>query len=310
MGKLATTQFASFDPPPTRNPWNLRRTPGGSSSGSAAAVASGMCLGALGTQTGGSVIRPASYCGVAGCKPTYGRVSVEGVVQLASSMDHVGPIAQCVHDLAIILETIAGPDPRDPLSADRSVPNYLRHIEAEQRPPRLARLRGLFEDLAATCVRELFDDVCQKLQDERAVIREVALPAIFAEVIPRHRMVMAVEAAAFHKARLENHRQEFGPNILALLEEGLACPSHEYVRSKEVQAEVSRLMLGCFDEADALIMPATTGPAPDAETTGDPALNSPWSYTGFPVVSIPAGWTSDKLPLAIQLAGRPWVAQL
>src|SRR5205823_11574906 len=106
VGKTVTTQYASFDPSPTRNPWNPERTPGGSSSGSAAAVATGMCLGALGSQTGGSITRPASFCGVAGCKPTYGRVSRHGFVPLAHSLDHPGPIARCVHDLAILLQTI------------------------------------------------------------------------------------------------------------------------------------------------------------------------------------------------------------
>src|SRR6516162_5434325 len=106
VGKTVTTQYASFDPPPTRNPWNFSRTPGGSSSGSAAAVATGMCLGALGSQTGGSITRPASYCGVAGCKPTFGRISCNGVVPLAPSMDHPGPIAPCVEDLAIMLRAM------------------------------------------------------------------------------------------------------------------------------------------------------------------------------------------------------------
>src|SRR6202008_71199 len=114
LGKTVTTQYASFDPPVTRNPWNLERTPGGSSSGSAAAIACGMCLGALGSQTGGSITRPASYCGVAGMKPTHGRVSTAGVVPLAASMDHPGPMARCVRDLALLLQAIAGPDPLDP----------------------------------------------------------------------------------------------------------------------------------------------------------------------------------------------------
>src|SRR5437868_4704303 len=124
LGKTVTTQYASFDPPVTRNPWNLERTPGGSSSGSAAALATGMCLGALGSQTGGSITRPASYCGVAGCKPTYGRVSAHGILPLAVSMDHPGPMARSVHDLAILLQTVAGADPYDPLCSGRPVPDY------------------------------------------------------------------------------------------------------------------------------------------------------------------------------------------
>src|SRR5438874_4144316 len=141
VGKTVTTQYASFDPPPTRNPWNPQRTPGGSSSGSAAAVAMGMCLGALGSQTGGSIARPASYCGVAGCKPAYGRVSCRGVVPLAASMDHPGPIAPCVRDLAVVLQAIAGPDRLDPACAGRPVRDYLAALRADAPPPRLGRLR-------------------------------------------------------------------------------------------------------------------------------------------------------------------------
>ena len=135
LGKTVSTQYASFDPPPTRNPWDLSRTPGGSSSGSAAAVACGMCLGALGSQTGGSITRPAAFCGVAGLKPTYGRVSVHGVLPMAPSMDHVGPMARCVRDAAILLEVIAGPDPLDPSCSPRPAP---KGIGRRDRPPRPA----------------------------------------------------------------------------------------------------------------------------------------------------------------------------
>src|SRR5262249_11348573 len=209
------------------NPWNLERTPGGSSCGSAAAVACGMCLGALGTQTGGSIIRPVSYCGVAGCKPTYGRVSLDGVVPLATSMDHVGPMAGCVRDLAILLATIAGYDPRDESCADRLVPDYLEHIEAQKTSPRLGRLRGLFDDLAEPSTRSMVDQVCGKLQSEGAIIREGLLPAVFADVIARHRIVMAVGAADYHRERFRRNPEEYGPNIRALIEEGLACPHTE-----------------------------------------------------------------------------------
>jgi aspartyl-tRNA(Asn)/glutamyl-tRNA(Gln) amidotransferase subunit A len=303
LGKLSTTQFASFDPSPTRNPWNISRTPGGSSSGSAAAVACGMCFAALGSQTGGSITRPASYCGVPACKPTYGRVSVDGVLPLAPSMDHVGPMATCVRDLATVLQAIAGPDPWGPGSSLRPVPNYLAHIDRESQPPRLGRLRGLFDERAEPCMHEMMDSTCDKLASQGAAICERALPAAFSEVIPRHRTVMAVEAAAYHKERLARTPEEYGPNITSLLTEGLACSAVDYARCKEHQAELSRAMGACFEDVDALIMPATTGPAPDIKATGDPAFNSPWSYTGLPVVSIPAGWTADRMPLAIQLVG-------
>ena len=303
LGKLATTQFASFDPSPTRNPWNMSRTPGGSSSGSAAAVACGMCFAALGSQTGGSITRPASYCGVPACKPTYSRVSVDGVLPLAPSMDHVGPMATCVRDLATVLEAIAGPDPREPGPSSRPVPNYLAHMDRASRPPRLGRLRGLFDERAEACMRGMMDSTCDKLASRGASIHERALPAAFSSVIHRHRVVMAVEAAVYHKDRLARTPEEYGPNITTLLSEGLACSAVEYARCKEHQAALSRDMAACFEDVDALIMPATTGPAPDIKTTGDPAFNSPWSYTGLPVVSIPAGWTADRMPLAIQLVG-------
>jgi Asp-tRNA(Asn)/Glu-tRNA(Gln) amidotransferase A subunit family amidase len=303
LGKTVTTQYASFDPPPTRNPWDPGRTPGGSSSGSAAAVACGMCLAALGSQTGGSITRPASFCGVAGLKPSYGRVSLHGTVPLAHSMDHPGPIARSVHDLAIVLQAIAGADPDDPYSSRRVVPDYAALLGGTLRPPRLGVVRGLFQDLLEPEGLEFMDEVENTLRRENAVLREVALPASFAEVLPRHHTVMAVEAAQFHEPRLRRHPEDYGPNIRRLLEEGLATPAPEYARTRQHQRRLKREMWSCFTDVDVLLTPATRGPAPDAATTGDPAFNSPWSYTGLPTVSVPAGWSAAGLPLAVQLVG-------
>jgi aspartyl-tRNA(Asn)/glutamyl-tRNA(Gln) amidotransferase subunit A len=306
VGKTVTTQYASFDPPVTRNPWDLARTPGGSSSGSAAAVACGMVPAALGSQTGGSITRPAAYCGVAGCKPTYGRVSTAGVMPLAASMDHIGPIAGCVRDLALFLQVIAGPDPLDPLCADRAVPDYLAALSGPLPAPCLGRLRGLFEERADPAVRSMMNEVTDRLREGGATVVDVALPAAFAEVVPRHRVVMAVEAAAFHEQRLRRHPEDYERNIRSLLEEGLACPAQRYALCKDHQRDLARALPACFAGVDALLTPATTNPPPDAATTGDPAFNSPWSYTGLPTVSLPAAWTSDGLPLSIQLVGAPW----
>ncbi len=305
VGKTVTTQFASFDPPPTRNPWNLERTPGGSSSGSAAAVACGMCLGALGSQTGGSITRPAAYCGVAGCKPTYGRVSLDGIVPLAPSMDHPGPIASCVKDLAILLQIIAGPDPRDSTTASRPVPDYLVRTVAAS-PPHLSWLRGLFEERAEPEVRTLMDQVSKALVERGATIGHRAPPASFADVVACHLTVMAVETAAYHEQRLRHYPDDYGPKITQLLEEGLRCPAPEYARCMTHKRQLTTEMQSCVDDVDALLTPATAGPAPDASTTGDPAFNAPWSYVGFPTVSFPAGWSSDGLPLGLQLVGHPW----
>ncbi len=300
VGKTVTTQYASFDPPPTRNPYNLERTPGGSSSGSAVAVATGMCLGALGSQTGGSITRPASYCGIAGCKPTIGRVSCHGVVPLARSMDHPGPMARCVRDLAILLQVMTGGDPRV------GVVNWAEpHLMAElDQPPSLLAPGGLFEEYASPDVRRMMRDVVATLCQRGAKVGEVVPPAAFSEVLMRHRTVMAVEAAQFHETRLRRHPEDYGPNITTLLEEGLACPATEYARAKQHQRELIGEMDDYLGDAYALLCPATTSPAPDAATTGDPAFNSPWSYTGLPVVSFPVATSDDGMPLAIQLVGR------
>jgi aspartyl-tRNA(Asn)/glutamyl-tRNA(Gln) amidotransferase subunit A len=263
-----------------------------------------MCLGALGSQTGGSITRPASYCGVAGCKPTFGRVSKAGVVPLAFSMDHVGPMAGCVRDLAIILQTIAGRDRRDNDCTGWQVPDYFAHLGGELPPPKLGRVRGLFEDLAEPAMRSLVDEVSERLKSHGAEVSDVALPAGFAEVNRNHRTVMAVEAAVFHGPRLKRHPEDYQPRIRELLEEGLACPALEYSRCKEHQIQLQDLVQEPFySDFDAWLTPATRGPAPGAATTGDPAFNAPWSYTHLPTVSFCAGRSADGLPSAIQLVG-------
>jgi Asp-tRNA(Asn)/Glu-tRNA(Gln) amidotransferase A subunit family amidase len=296
IGKTVTTQYASFDPPPTRNPWRLDRTPGGSSSGSAAAVATGMCLAALGSQTGGSICRPAAYCGVVGLKPSYSRTSCEGVLPLAHSMDHPGPITRCVLDAAVMLEAMGWKWVNPPAT------DYMTPMAPNTNPPRLGRLGGMFVDRAEPVVRAHIEDVIAKLRQRGAAIVNQSLPAGFAEVEARHRIVMAVEAAQFHEYRLRRHPEDYGPNITRLLNEGLACPAPEYARTKEHQQRLSREMN--FVGVDALLTPTTKGPAPDAATTGDPVFNSPWSYTGLPSICIPSGLSADGLPLSIQLIGE------
>jgi aspartyl-tRNA(Asn)/glutamyl-tRNA(Gln) amidotransferase subunit A len=297
IGKTVTTQYASFDPSPTRNPWNSSRTPGGSSSGSAAAVACGMCLGALGSQTGGSITRPASYCGVAGFKPTFGAAPLTGILPLAHSMDHLGPLARCVRDVALLAGTISYAGECD----------FVSPLRGTLKPPVLGRPRGFFDRLASQAVRDMMDRVCAQLVERGARIEDVAVPAAFDEVVPCHRVVMAVEAAAYHAERLKRHPDDYGPYITGLLKEGIACPAPEYARCKAHQEELRQQMRACLDrEIDAWICPATTMAAPDIGTTGDPAFNSPWSYTGLPVVSFPLGRDAEGLPLAVQLVGGAW----
>jgi aspartyl-tRNA(Asn)/glutamyl-tRNA(Gln) amidotransferase subunit A len=147
-------------------------------------------------------------------------------------------------------------------------------------------------------------DVVETLRSRGAIVEEAVQPAAFSDVIAQHRIVMAVEAASFHESRLRRHPEDYGPNITALLEEGIACPAPAYARAKEHQRELTLAVGRIFESFDALLCPATTGPAPAARTTGDPAFNSPWSYTGVPVVSFPVASSEDGLPLAVQLVGR------
>jgi Asp-tRNA(Asn)/Glu-tRNA(Gln) amidotransferase A subunit family amidase len=298
LGKTVTTQYASFDPPVTRNPWDLAHTPGGSSSGSAAAVATGMCLGALGSQTGGSITRPASYCGIAGCKPTYGLLRLDGIMPLAHSMDHPGPMAHNVMDLALMLRAMTA-------SSFEPLPNFAEKAGVASSRPRFGRLRQLFEEKADEDVREMMDEICHRFTQDGAELEEVALPAGFSDIIQRHRIIMAVEAAEFHEKRFRKHPDDFSPRISQLLQEGLACPAPEFVRAQKHQEELTDTMRYAFYPETVLLCPATTGPAPLADTTGDPAFNSPWSYTGLPTISIQTGYFADGLPLAIQLVAGP-----
>lgn len=304
LGKTVTTQYASFDPPMTRNPWNLERTPGGSSSGSAVAIACGMCLGALGSQTGGSIIRPASYCGVAGCKPSYGFASCEGVVPLAESMDHPGPMASCVADLALLLQVIAEPGFWE--GAGDRTPDFHQTLlcEKQNRDRQMRtvwRFHGLFRDLAEPAVVDVVDSICEALAKKKAALVDMALPSGFANILERHRTVMAVEAAAFHRERFLRRPEEYQSNITKLIEEGLHCPATFYKDCKEHQRRAQEDMAMLFHDGGVAITPATTSPAPDKATTGDPAFNSPWSYLGLPTVSIPTGQFIQGLPISVQL---------
>ncbi|MDB5308059.1 MAG: gatA 2 [Gemmataceae bacterium] len=314
MGKTVTTAFASFDPPVTRNPWNLDRTPGGSSSGSAAAAACGMCLGALASQTGGSITRPASYCGVYSLKPTYERVSVDGVLPLAPSLDHVGVMANCVRDLAILFQTIAGAGPRDAGTRSSIVPDPFGERYEPSRDPEMGVEHhwmcvtdDFFPERATPAVRTAFATAVRKLgADEPTAdmvgrLKPVSLPPGFAEVPDRHHTVMAVEAAAYHEPRFRRHPDDYPPKIASLIDRGLRTPAPEYARCKQHQAQLTHELRTRFR---LLLVPATPGPAPSADVTGDPVFNSPWSYTGMPVVSLPIGWSPDGLPIAVQLVAK------
>jgi Asp-tRNA(Asn)/Glu-tRNA(Gln) amidotransferase A subunit family amidase len=183
--------------------------------------------------------------------------------------------------------------------------NIVERAAVASSRPKIGRIRQLFEERADECVREMMDEVFHRFGQDGADLEEVALPAEFSDIVQRHRIVMAVEAAEYHGARLKRHPEDYAPCIKGLLEEGLACPAPVYANTKDHQRELTRSMYSTLSGEMILICPATTGPAPLADTTGDPAFNSPWSYTGLPTISIQTGYFVGGLPLAIQLVAGP-----
>ncbi len=295
LGKTVTTAYAWVDPPVTRNPWNLDRTPGGSSSGSAAAVACGMCLGALGTQTGGSIIRPAAFCGVCGMKPSFGQLSTEGIYPLAPSLDHPGPLARNVGALRIIYEALQGLE-EQPLEA-----RY-----PERSPVQLVRLAGFFDDRAHAEMRWAMGAFLKWFEGWGAArVGEREAPDLFETLLTSHRMIMASEASSVHRHRLALYPEAYPPRITELIREGESYRDADVALARWQKAESVTRMLALLGDADGFVIPAAIGPAPDRSTTGDPVFQAPWSYLGFPTVCFPVGFCRQGLPLGIQLVGRP-----
>jgi len=304
LGKTATTEFAYADPAPTRNPWNLEHTPGGSSSGSAVAVATGMCPAALGSQTGGSILRPAAYCGIVGFKPTYGRISRYGVFPLAWTLDHVGFLTKTVDDATLLLKTLAGQDPADPTTSNESVPDYRRFLKSPLKAPRIGVIRNFYQEKAEKKVWAFFEETLAKLADAGGKIEEVKMPESFAVVQDAHRIIMRVEGAAFHEKLFYQKRDLYRPKLRELVEIGLIIPGPDYLRAQKIKRLFRRQMQAVIHNYEFLLTPATSSSAPQTlSSTGDPWFQVPWSLSGLPAISIPSGLGQDGLPLGMQLIG-------
>jgi len=306
MGKTVTTEFACMDPPTTRNPWNEAHTPGGSSSGSAVGVAARIFPAALGSQTGGSVTRPASYNGVVGMKPTFGRISRYGVFPVASSLDTVGFFTRTVEDAAFLLTALAGHDVDDFSSSTEPVSDYVGAV-GKPKTPRIGLLRQLFEGRADPEVREHTEEVARRLGRSGASVEEVDTPADFDSLLAGHQVVMSVEAASVHEDIFRRHAPEYSPKLKALVETGLVTPAVVYAQALCIQRDFRRDMEEVVRDFDAILTPSTSSQAPgDLTTTGDPIFQRPWTTSGFPTISLPSGLSQAGLPLSIQLASAPF----
>ena len=310
MGKTVTTEFAGMDPPPTVNPWNPAHTPGGSSSGSAVGVAARVFPAALGSQTAGSVVRPASYNGIVGLKPSFGRISRHGVMLLAWSLDTVGFFTRTVEDAAIMLGVLACHDPRDCSSSSGHVPDYSMPLRDRQTPPRIGLVRRFFFEAADPEVRDHTDSAVEMLGKAGATVEEVGGSIDFDTLLAAHRVVMLVEAASIHEANHRVRPDDYGPKIRSHIEVGMLTPGVTYVQAQRVRRGFRRDMEQEIRGFDVLLAPSTPSPAPrDLSATGNPAFQIPWTTCGFPSLTLPLGLSKSGLPLGLQLASAPFAEE-
>ncbi len=306
LGKAVTTEFACLDPSPTYNPWNPAHTPGGSSSGSAVAVAARMYPAALGSQTVGSVLRPAAYNGVVGFKPTFGRVSRYGVVPVSWNLDTVGWLVRTVEDAALLLQVMAGPDVADPVSSREPVGDYLSAI-VEPPAPRIGLLRRYFYEGADAESRRHLDAVAERLAEAGAEIEELPLAESIEGAYVDQRLIMAVEAAAFHEPMYRRQAEDYQPKLRAMLGEGLAVDGIDYSRALERRRQFTTDMEEAARQCDVLLTPgAPSPPQADRTNTGDPAFQGPWTSCGFPAIALPSGLAESGVPLGIQMVASPF----
>jgi len=292
LGKTATTEFAFMHPAETRNPWNPRHTPGGSSSGSAAAVAAGHVPVAVGTQTNGSVIRPAAFCGVVGFKPSLDSLPIQGALPFAETLDHVGVFARTVADAAYFAASLAESG------------TFAPEIEALSRPPKIAVLPRFPWNAAEPGAAQHLQVTLKRLADAGTELKTVALPEDFDEAHRVHRTIMFYEGARHHAPKQAMHRRVMSAVLNAAIDEGLAMSHDEYRGALVKRAGLAEIALDLFEDCDALASLPAPGAAPERlDVTGDPSFCTLWTLLGFPALTLPTGLSDGGLPYGMQLAG-------
>ena len=324
IGKLQMHEFAlgptSENPHdgPTHNPWDIDCITGGSSGGSGSGVASGQCMGALGSDTGGSIRIPASLCGIVGLKPNFGRVSRRGVYPLSWSLDTVGPMTRTVEDAALIMNVIAGHDPRDPSSSKRPTEDFAATLDQGVNGTRVGIPRNYFYEAIDPEVAEAVRSSARLLEGLGAQVDEVSIP-VLDHSLSISRTILSAEAAEFHLGHLRDRAEDIGADVRARLEAGALTLAKDYIKAQRARTAFNRQMAKTMERFDLLLTPTVPIGAPRiGETTvrvGDriePAvdllsrLTRPFNISGVPTISVPCGFTSSGMPIGMQLAGRPF----
>jgi Asp-tRNA(Asn)/Glu-tRNA(Gln) amidotransferase A subunit family amidase len=306
LGKTVTTELAVYSPGKTRNPNNTEHTPGGSSSGSAAAVAAAMVPLAVGTQTNGSLIRPASYCGVYGFKPSFARISRYGVLKQSSHLDTIGVFARDLADLALISDVLMRYDNHD-AQMTPTAPPCISQVMAEAVPanPRFAFVRtakwDLVEQSSKDGFREFIETTNEQVKDSISIID---LPAHFDDIYQHHQNIMEADLAQSFADEYKNGRSKLSAELIKMIEHGEKVSATEYDSSVSKKIEYSGILSEIFEEFDAILTPSTSGPAPSGMATGSPEFNTIWTYCGNPAINLPILQSPEELPVGVQIVAE------
>jgi aspartyl-tRNA(Asn)/glutamyl-tRNA(Gln) amidotransferase subunit A len=316
LGKLITHEFAmgiqfpGHHFPAARNPWNLDHVPGGSSSGSGAALAAGLVAGATGSDTGGSIRGPAAFCGIAGLKPTYGRASRAGVLTLSWTLDHTGPMARTVEDCAYLLQSLAGHDPADPASSRAPVGDYVAALGGAVRGLRVGVPRNYFFEGVDAEIVQAFEEAMTVLRRLGAEVRDVQIPSLAAT--HSFLLILLAEAYAYHERDLRERPHLYGDVLRERFQAGGLVTAAEYTQAQRIRARICSETAAVLRDVDVLATPTTPKPATPFTVAYDPELGfprsnmPPFNITGLPTLALPCGFSPTGLPLSLQLSGRPF----